>query len=191
MFGRMFTIPEHLRTRLTTGRCSSGLVAELDHLLVNRITNIFMITDEIAAMEGAPSTRVSRTKPGAEFRGKWLKGLWHKHHLHSSLNAMAQNIANQWKKNPEDFLVPEDLSNEELWQIAGKIGHRVVLEGYTNRSDAGELTGEWIVLAKQDGANYYLTLGSHTETDEAVWQRCKLCAKQFPELQVLKEKRPL
>lgn len=184
-----FTISKHLRTRLTTGRCSSGLIAELEHRLVNRITNIFMITDEIAALDGASPARGTRTKPAAMFRRRLLKGLWHKHHLHSSLDATAKNVANQWARAPETFEVPAGLTPEELWKVAGEISHRIVLDGYQNRSNAGELTGEWLVYAKQDGVNYYLTLGTHTEGDEAVWTRCRACVGEFPDLQILQENR--
>ena len=33
------------------------------------------------------------------------------------------------------------------------------MDGYKERSGAQALTGEWIVYAKHNGRNYYLTLG--------------------------------
>jgi len=50
-------------------------------------------------------------------------------------------------------------------------------------------TGEWIVFAKQDDEAYYLTLGAHTEDDEAIWRRCKACASEFPGLRIIQEDR--
>jgi hypothetical protein len=44
------------------------------------------------------------------------------------------------------------------------------------------LTGEWIVFAKTDRPNIYLTLAGHDETNEAVFSRCSMALKEFPEL---------
>jgi hypothetical protein len=56
------------------------------------------------------------------------------------------------------------------------------------RANDGRLTGEWIVFAKQDGVNYYLTLGVHQD-DEAIWRRCKACAAEFPDLRIIQKNR--
>jgi hypothetical protein len=44
------------------------------------------------------------------------------------------------------------------------------------------LTGEWIVFAKANGRNIYLTLAGHDESNEAVLSRCSLAPEEFPEL---------
>ena len=45
------------------------------------------------------------------------------------------------------------------------------------------------MFAKQDDEAYYLTLGAHTEDDEAIWRRCKACASEFPGLRIIQEDR--
>lgn len=65
-----------------------------------------------------------------------------------------------------------------------RIAHAFVMDGYYDRSGAEELTGEWIVYAKHDERNYYLTLGRHGE-DEAIMTRVGACREEFPELEVV------
>jgi hypothetical protein len=62
------------------------------------------------------------------------------------------------------------------------IAHKVVVGGYDHRARDGELTGEWIVYTCADGQNYYLTLGIHTEGDEAIQVRVIRACEEFPEL---------
>jgi|GEM_PF-7021232 len=40
------------------------------------------------------------------------------------------------------------------------IAHDVVHGNYMRRSDANQLTGEWIIYAQHEGQNYYLVLGN-------------------------------
>ena len=42
-------------------------------------------------------------------------------------------------------------------------------------------TGEWIIYARLDSTNYYLTLGVHGD-DEAISRRVRNCLNEFPEL---------
>jgi hypothetical protein len=44
------------------------------------------------------------------------------------------------------------------------------------------MTGEWIVFAKANGGNIYLTLARYDETNEVVFSRCSPAAQEFPEL---------
>jgi len=104
---------------------------------------------------------------------------------------MLANIMNYWRP-PDRF--------QKLWEkaTAGRenfdkdaiklLSHGFIHDGYLERGQRRELTGEWIVFAKQDGVNYYLTLGAHGD-DEAIWRRCKACAVEFPEVRILQETR--
>jgi hypothetical protein len=55
------------------------------------------------------------------------------------------------------------------------------MDGYKERSGAQALTGEWIVYAKHNGRNYYLTLGAHGD-DQRILQRVRACCDEFPKL---------
>ena len=130
------------------------------------------------------NSRNSRTKPAGEFKGPLLKGLLHKHHAQARF--LAQNIQLHWKSADlakrikairEDATIPEE-------KKPGAIAHAVVLDGYTERSDAQKLTGEWIVYARHRDRNYYLTLGQHNEPDRAIRDRVLQCCPEFPELDI-------
>ena len=93
---------------------------------------------------------------------------------------MAANIMNHWKRNePADFSFPENLDQKSAWDLAGKISHHLILDGYKQRSDAKQLTGEWIVFARQDSVAYYLTLASHFDDDSAVWAKMPSLQKRL------------
>ncbi len=42
------------------------------------------------------------------------------------------------------------------------------------------MTGEWIVFAKHNGKNFYLTLGVHQEDNASVALRIWQCGWEFP-----------
>jgi hypothetical protein len=87
----------YLNQALVTGRYSAGLIREFDAHVDNRTANIFPIFAEIASLEGGKSSRASQTKPAAQFTGKWLNGLWHKHYAQAQF--MRKNLALHWNPN--------------------------------------------------------------------------------------------
>ena len=172
-------VRDQLTAVIVTGRYSTLLASDLDSHIRNRSLHSHLVTDEIAALEGG--RRRPQTKPEREyFKRNWLKGLWHKHFFQPGY--MLKNIQRHWTR-------------ARLREAFGKrmpIGealYRLVIGGYTARAGAGELTGECIVFAKQDGVNFYLTLANHKEDDEVVWRRCKACAAELPQLSILQEER--
>jgi hypothetical protein len=169
---------DQLDAVMIAGRYSALLAAELDSHIRNRSLHSHLITDEIAALEGGP--RRSQTKPAEKFKGRWLRGLWHKHFFQPGY--MLKNLKLQWTGARLREAFGEQMS------IAQAV-HHFVIGGHAARAGAARLTGEWIVFAKQDGVYYYLTLAHHEEDDEVIWRRCKACAPEFPQLQILQEDR--
>ncbi|KQT28446.1 MULTISPECIES: hypothetical protein [unclassified Bradyrhizobium] len=174
-------IREILDLHLMTGRYSTVLVQERAEIFERRSGNVFAILDEVAALEGAPGARPSLTKPPAMFVRPPLTGLWHKHYNQASF--LHQNVSNHWRAN--DFAVHaartigEAAIHED--KLIGALIHEFVMGGYRERSEARRLTGQWIVYARQDDVNTYLTLGTHGD-DAAIRQRVLGCATEFPEL---------
>jgi hypothetical protein len=178
-----------LDNAMVTGRYSTDLIREFDAHVETGTANIFQIFDAIGALEGAKTARPSRTKPASEFTRRWLKGLWHKHYTQARF--LAKNLEQHWKPDRLHRLVIESFGGREFFdeQAARELSHSFVHGGYLDRSNDGRLTGEWIVFAKQDDVAYYLTMGAHTEGDDAIWRRCKACAAEFPGLRILQEDR--
>ena len=182
-------IQSHLDPKMVTGRYSRGLVNEFVQYVEKRTANIFPILDEFAVLECTPNSRKTNTKPAAPFKGAILAGLWHKHYSQASF--IPKNLQNHWKANDFVERIKLILKNEEFLtkQKAGEIAHAFVLDGYRERNQSHEITGEWIVFARQDEVNYYLTLGTHLEGDEAIWRRVAACSGEFPELRICREPR--
>jgi hypothetical protein len=175
---------------MVTGRYSAGLIREFDAHVENGTANIFPIFDEIGALEGAKTARPSRTKPASLLGGKWLKRLWHKHYTQARF--MVKNLERHWTDDPDRLprLIIDSLSGREYCdEKAVRELSQGFVQGYLQRGKDGRLTGEWVVFAKQDDVNYYLTLGTHTEEKEAIWRRCKACAAEFPGLRIIQEDR--
>jgi hypothetical protein len=163
---------------MVSGKCSRGLVLELDDHIQQRTLHVHMILDEIAALEGVAGAKPSITKPATRFLHEPLQGLWHKHFMQPAYIAM--NLSNHWTCERFQKL-REETSIETLV-------HHLGVDGYTERAASAALTGEWIVFARQDNVNYYLTLGHHGD-DEKIWRRCQACAREFGEIDILREER--
>ena len=47
----------------------------------------------------------------------------------------------------------------------------MVIDPIEIKSISNEITGEWVVFHKHEGANYYLTFALHTETNDEIHKR--------------------
>lgn len=177
------SIREWLDLKVVTGRYSSGLARELAVCVEYRRKNIFQILDEIGALEKAPNSRSTNTKPATPLTGRLLAGLWHKHYSQAAFIPI--NILNHWEANDFQERIIAAVKDHDLsGKSAGLIAHEFVIGGYQERSQSGKMTGEWIVFARQDEVNYYLTLGTHLEGDEAIQKRVLACQDEFPGLRI-------
>ncbi len=120
------------------------------------------ILEELKALEGLTNKAVA-TKPAAEFTRPPLKGLWHKHFF--SARFVGYNIATHMlgKRLEEtvrrifDPARSPTVTRGMIEEMAHALSHGALEE----RERQGKLTGEWIVFAKHQGQNYYLTLDIH------------------------------
>jgi hypothetical protein len=169
------------QVKLRTGKCSSLLRQQLAVNMVARTIDVFAVYDELDQLEGSDPARRTGTKK-AEPLGHGLKGLMHKHYKQAGLGSFYRNMINHWEKRE---------NQRELWQLcnefnkdghAGKFAHGLVLRSHERRHAESEMTGEWIVYARIAGANYYLTLGGHGESEDAVIERVRSCFGEFPQL---------
>lgn len=178
-------IEELLQLSMSSGRYSQLFARQLCMGVISRTLHVHMIVDEIAMLEGRAGNRQSITKPEKQLDKPPLTGLWHKHFMQPAF--IWRNLENYWK--------PER-RREQLSELPPEhLGHHMVIEGYlgrTGNAPPGEeqeprATGEWIVYAKHNGRNYYLTLGHHRR-DRTVWRLCQACAAEFSELELLRRR---
>lgn len=154
---------------MRTGTYSRGILNELALCLDRDTYNVFAILDEIARLEDSEKGR-SRTKDASEFRGPYLKGLWHKHHTQARF--IARNLLQELARDGTVERVLRPHFGETITpELLNKLTHAIVVENYMGRGADGRLTGEWIIFAKAGAANRYLTLASHDEGDKQILDR--------------------
>ena len=121
---------------------------------------------EIGCLESGTPTS---TKPAAQFKRTPLHPFWHKHFF--APRHFSKNIGERWNvARGEGNRALSEMLNEvalrfghdpRLWPSA--VGHRFVLGGIDERSEAGRITGDWIVFGKYQNKNYYCDLATHEE----------------------------
>lgn len=174
--------------RLENVKISKLLMWQLHYLHFNRVHSIFYILEEIEHLEGI--RKVTRTKKEEEFKREYLRGLWHKHFF--SDRFIYRNIINYWemeKKNSRklDRMVDEVIKSSKPEDIDYWISHKLVDEPFKNKILNGACTGEWIVFAKNNETNYYLTLGKHGN-DQNIYELIKCyCFTEYPFLKKIFE----
>jgi hypothetical protein len=166
---------------LIPGRYSALFVFNLMNL--ERIFNIDTapVIKQIMHLEGQGSGL--QMKPATEFRGEHLKGLWHQHFFVVHPSALAHNIQNHLGKDGLEKLVSEHLPMGETVtaSMLNALSHAIVTESLEERADAEKLTGEWIIFAKDNGKNYYLSIETHEQRDEQIANNLRVaCLPEFP-----------
>jgi hypothetical protein len=154
-------------------------------------TDPFLIAREIEALEKNQPTGL---KPPIQNRHPPLKGLWHKHHMQSDIRSMALNVQHGLKhfgipylrekvREAEKAGEPRFFSVEDVRPLTNDAIH-----GNMERlRQAEKLTGEWIVFAKHEGHNYYLSIATHDRsTHEDLRQQIDaFCCVEYPFLEKL------
>jgi len=177
--------------RVAPDRYSAVLVLGLFGGFKSRHQNPAKVIREIEALEGIG--RPSQLKPPVLFKHPPLKGLWHKHYLEDGLSSTAINVKKGLKiyKSPlfrqrmqeaEGAGEVRYVTQEDVASLADDIVHG----NWQRMATAAELTGEWIVYAQHDGANYYLCLGRHDSGDDYLRSQIDaICRQEFPFLTTL------
>ncbi|MBY5609927.1 hypothetical protein [Rhizobium leguminosarum] len=127
-----------------------------------------------------------RTKKASEFTRPPLKGLWHKHYF--SARFLAHNILLGWGATGLKQIIEQEMNpaksptvNHEMIEA---MATRAVAEPIERRFNAGKITGEWVVFAKNNGENYYLCMGTHEMGDQMIYDNIMTgCRHDFPDLQ--------
>jgi hypothetical protein len=148
--------------------------------------NPFQLAREIEALEKGEATGL---KPPIQNRHQPLKGLWHKHYMQPGMASLAMNIQHGLKQFGIPYLQQKVREAKEAGELRYFTVADVVpmandaLHGNWQRlREAERLTGEWIVFAKHQGLNYYLTLATHDKTthEHERQQIEAICCQEYP-----------
>jgi hypothetical protein len=176
-------------SHVVPGRCSTVLMFELYCRAVVPVAalNPAKIVAEVRALEGVGPP--VGTASEEQFDDPALHGLWKKHYLEDGLRSLAKNIVLGFGKKrrglrriieahhtPATAHLPPE-------KVSANIANAVI-NVYAERSRNQSLTGEWIIFAKHEGKNYYLSLASHDEVRSdpgSFYERIKQgCSGEFP-----------
>lgn len=156
-------------------RISTVLLAQAYAFEIYRVFDTFDLTQPIKVLEGISAS--NGTPAEDQFRHAPLAGLYKKHFI--SPRFLPKNLLNflRSKAGARHF--------KNVWDEAAKlsgsgyvddiftnyIAHHMVVDPVELKNAANEMTGEWVVFHKHEGANYYLAFASHTETNDEIYKR--------------------
>lgn len=185
--------------KIAPGRTSMLLLLSVFGAYKAGRINPWQVASEIEALEKGAATGL---KPPIQNRHPPLKGLWHKHYMQPGLASLAINI----RQGLSQFGIPYFDQKVREAQEAGEKRYSTIEDIAPIVNDAGQgnfqrlreaegLTGEWIVFAKHEGLNYYLTLATH-DTTTPKHERHKherqliegICYREFPFLEEMLRK---
>ncbi|UGV30921.1 hypothetical protein LO767_18565 [Halopseudomonas aestusnigri] len=172
--------------QLVSGRYSTLLVANLIGGALSGVQNPAKIVREIRQLEQG---QLGGFKAPIQNRHPPLKGLWHKHYQQDGLGSLALNV----QKGLGRFGIPffdemireAEAASEERYLDAEDVPALVddIVRGNRQRLASQQaLTGEWLIFAKHEGQNYYLTTAFHDATthDRVRQQIDAVCCVEFP-----------
>jgi len=163
------------------GRYSSLFAFDLFRDKEKRKINPLQVMDEVRSLENADE--LSQTKQAIRFKNLPLRGLWHKHYF--TARFMVKNIENSFSGNKLTELIDQTLVRENVdcgvYQRVYELSDKIVRQSYEEKARLKRLTGEWIIFAKYNDENYYLSMGVHKMDDKLIYERIKEnCFCQFP-----------
>ena len=171
---------------LDLSRISTVLLAQAYAFQINHVFDTFDLTQPIKVLEGASTS--SGTPTEDRFRHAPLTGLYKKHF--TSPRFLPKNILN-FLRSKEGSRHFNNTWNEAV-RLSGSqyinetftkyLSHHMAVDSIEIKSVSNQMTGEWVVFYKHEGANYYLTFAFHTETNDEIHKRVVIACEfdNFP-----------
>lgn len=170
----------------TSGRYSVLLLLQLFGATKSGMLNPAKVVGQIRTLEG---TEIGYgLKAATPFKRPPLQGLWHQHYLEDGVRSMAINIHKglrrfglPWVKQR---IADAKASGEKRYFTVAdvpQIADDAVASNWARLKQHSALTGEWIVFAKHEGNNYYLSIAEHNGDHLSLrTQIDAICVKEFP-----------
>ena len=170
---------------LDLSRISSVLIAQIFHFERTRTLNVHNIGDELKRIESNNSNKSSI------FKHLPLKGL-HKTHFFDACfilgNMNAEFGFDKGGNKKLDNIIDEAFQRNNSGFVDDKmvmfLAHEMTVAAFEKRALQKKLSGEWIIYHVYENQYYYLTLASHRENDNLIYERVKTAYKlNFPFLE--------
>jgi hypothetical protein len=168
-----------------SGRYSVLLLLQLFGTTQSGKLNPSKVVSQIRVLEGIETA--SGLKKATRLKRPALQGLWHQHYLEDGLSSVARNIEKGINKFGlpwlEQKVAEAKASGEERFITeadVAQIAHDAVVNNWIRLKSRNALTGEWLIFAKHEGKNYYLSLGKHNSDDLLRSQIDAICVQEFP-----------
>lgn len=168
------------------GRYSVLLLLQLFGATQSGMLSPAKVISQIRALEGLKEN--GGLKVATPFKHPPLQGLWHQHYLEDSVQSTAINI----RKGLFRFGLPwveqrisdAKASNEKGYFTLADVPQIVndaLTSNWERLKQHSALTGEWIVFAKHEGSNYYLSLSKHNGDHLSLRNQIDaICLHEFP-----------
>jgi hypothetical protein len=169
----------------TSGRYSVLLLLQLFGATKSGMLNPAKVVSQIRTLEGAEIGH--GLKAATPFKHPPLQGLWHQHYLEGGVRSMAINI----RKGLRRFGLPwvqqrvadaKASGEKRYFTVADvpQIANDAVASNWVRLKQHSALTGEWIVFAKYEGNNYYLSIAEHKSDHLSLRAQIDaICVKEF------------
>ena len=165
-------------------RLSWLLLVQLASALKHRSISMFSVTDVIQNLER--SARLQTSAP-TQFKHPPLRNFWKAHYVDARF--IGTNIANETRPNKrftEALSLVAQRINKSIEDLDWRnlLAHELTIGAFERRCARNDLTGEWLIFAKNNGKNYYLCIANHsssTETDTEIYDAIiHYCGEEFP-----------
>ena len=171
---------------LDLSRLSTVLLAQSYSSDINRVFDTFDLTHPIKVLEGLASS--DGTGSAEQFRYAPLIGLYKKHFtspkflVRNLLNFLRSKEGNRHFNNVWDKAAKASASDYIDETFTKYLTHHMVVDPIAIKSASNRMTGEWVVFHTHEGANYYLTIAFHGETNDQIHQKVLLACEfdKFP-----------
>lgn len=175
--------------QIQNAKFSNLIMSQLQYGLNTGQIDSQKVVDQIHRIQ---NNTIPRAKGVRQFKGDILSGFHYCHWFETRF--MGQNLLNHWKLQAAKSEKFETMFKDACRQVGVNEGDYIseqaiavmshnFVNGFFERSESGKLTGEWIIFAKDNDLNVYLTLAGHKEEDHDIFLRmATACRADSPEL---------
>jgi hypothetical protein len=162
-------------------RLSRLFCEQLVYINHSRELSVFTVTDILQELEKL-KPEGQRVKKPRQFKHLPLRGLMHIHFGPGFF--IRPNLVNELRRPDNQGSIEKSIENAKNQdEVIKLLAHEMTIGSYKRRADRNGLTGEWIIYAKHEEWNYYLSLASHDEDNQAIYDRMvERCEDRFREV---------